>query len=232
MDRGAIISFEGGDGSGKGTQSRMLFEYMQDQRIPVRFESFPRYHTPTGKKVAAYLNGELGDTVDARVASELFSNDRLAAKEEMLDWVEQGGSWVLDRYVDSNKGHQGGKLTTHTERANFFDESDYLEFTVNGLPVPDKTVLLTVPPALAQAYVDQKMARHYTDKKRDIHEADPHHLQNANDSFHLFATLNPERVIELNPVAANGLEMLPREVIHGKIVTALRPLLDQLVGRA
>ena len=228
---GAVISFEGGDGSGKGTQSKLLFEYFQELNIPVKFESFPRYHTPTGQKVASYLNGDLGLNVDARDAGLLYSNDRLAFKEEMTDWLEQGGSWILDRYVDSNKGHQGGKLASVAERLAFFRESDHIEFEVNGMPKPDKTILFALPPALAQTYVDQKMARKYTDKKRDIHEADPLHLQNANESFALFAQHNPERVISIDPVESNGLTMRSRELIHADVVQALSPLIDSLVSR-
>lgn len=222
---GAIISFEGGDGSGKGTQSRLLYEYFQANEIPVKFESFPRYHTETGQKVAAYLNGELGLEVDAHEAGLLYSNDRLAAKDEMLDWLDQGGSWILDRYVDSNKGHQGGKLSTEIERLAFFEESDHIEFSVNGMPVPDKTILFALPPELAQTYVDQKMARKYTDKKRDIHEADPDHLRRANESFELFAQTYPERVVPINPVDETGMAMRSVEAIHADVVNAVRPLL-------
>ena len=224
---GIIVSFEGGDGSGKGTQSKLLFNYLQENDVPVKFESFPRYETPTGKKVAAYLNGDLGLDVDARTASTLYSDDRLAFREEMLDWFHKGGSWVLDRYVDSNKGHQGGKLLTREERIAYFNESDAIEFGANRMPVPDKTILFTVPPELAQSYIDQKMARKYTDKKRDIHEADPLHLLNANESFSLFAELNPDRVTHINPVEENGLVMRPMELIHADVVAAVRPLLEK-----
>lgn len=222
---GVFVDFEGGDGSGKGTQSKLLVNYFEAQGIPTKFLSFPRYETPTGQKVADYLNGNPADAVDARVAGKLYSDDRLAAKEEMLKWLASGGSIVTDRYVYSNHGHQGGKLPTREERIAYFKDSEELEFRTNGLPVPDAVMLLSLPPYLAQQYVDQKMARKYTDKKRDRHEADPHHLQNANEAFALFAELNPELVHPVLPYNEQKLEMHTRESIHYEIVTALRPLL-------
>jgi dTMP kinase len=227
---GAIISFEGGDGSGKGTQSRLLYEYLLEKDVPTRFESFPRYESPTGKKVAAYLNGDLGDIVDPRIASELYSEDRLAFKDEITDWLDEGGSWVFDRYVDSNKGHQGGKIASTKDRITYFEESDRIEFEENGMPKPDKTVLFRLPPSLAQVYVDQKMARRYTDKKRDLHEADPNHLKNANESFALFADVNPDRVLSIDPVDASELAMRPVEDIHKDVIRALSPLLQTKLG--
>lgn len=223
---GLVFSFEGGDGSGKGTQSKLFYDWLVSEGVPVKFDSFPRYHTPTGQKVAAYLNGELGDKVDARTASKLFSDDRLAAKDEIYEWLDEGGVWDFDRYVDSNKGHQGGKLETRTQRIELFNEIDALEFGQNGLPVPDMTFLFKLPPEIAQRYVDQKMARAYTDKKRDIHEADPLHLQNANESFQLFAELNPGRVRPIDVMHSNGVEMRQREHIHADVIAAARPLLE------
>jgi dTMP kinase len=227
---GAIISFEGGDGSGKGTQSRLLFDYLIDNGVPTKFESFPRYDSPTGKKIAAYLNGELGSNVDPRVASELYSDDRLAYKDEIYDWFSEGGSWVFDRYADSNKGHQGGKIPTEEGRLRYFEESDRIEFIENGMPVPDKTVLFKLPPELAQSYIDQKMARRYTDSKRDIHEADPTHLLNANAAFDLFAKTYPERVISVDPLDIAKRAMRPVEVIQVDIRHRLEPLLRDTLG--
>ncbi len=225
---GAVISFEGADGSGKGTQSRLLVDYLNEQGIPAKLESFPRYHTPTGKKVAAYLNGDLGTDVDSHTGSLLYSDDRLAFREEMIDWLQQGGVWVLDRYVDSNKGHQGGKFATKEERLAFFKDSDTVEFIQNDMPIPDATILFTLPVELAQAHVDKKATRAYTDKKRDLHEADPNHLKNANEAFTLFAETYPERVHHLPTVEGGGLSMRSLEAIQGDVIATVEPFIRHL----
>ncbi len=47
---GALITFEGGDGSGKGTQTELLYQWLLSQGLPVRKGGFPMYKTPTVKK--------------------------------------------------------------------------------------------------------------------------------------------------------------------------------------
>ena len=223
--KGALISFEGGDGSGKGTQSKLFKGWLDTLGVPNHFDSFPRYHTPTGEKVARYLNGN-PDKLDARQASSLYSDDRLAARDELTGMLNDGRVVILDRYVDSNKGHQGGKLGTFEERAEFFEEVDELEFGQNNLPVPDKTILFPMPAELAQSYVDQKMARRYTSSKRDFHEADPEHLRHANESYMQLAKSQPNRFIIIDPIKPSGEEMRPKEEIQLDVRAALRPLLE------
>lgn len=226
--RGALITFEGGDGSGKGTQTALLYEYLLELGFPVRKSGYPMYHTPTGMKVADYLNGRMGNDVPADIAGKLYSDDRLANKGPIEDWVKAGGIKLLDRYVESNSGHQGGKLPTKEARIEYILKNAELEYGANGLMKPDLTLLFTLDPELAQAYVAKKMAssRTYTDKTHDIHEADPKHLQNANESFLLLTELYPERVRHIDITAENGQEMRTREDISQEIIRVVRPLLE------
>ena len=228
IETGALISFEGGDGSGKGTQSKLLFEYLESLDIPVRLGGFPMYDTPTGRKVADYLNGKLGLNVGPDEAGLLYQQDRLANIDPIINWLAQGGVQIEDRYVESNSGHQGGKLPTREERIEYILKNAQTEYGDNALPEPDLTLLFTLAPELAQAYVAKKMAgsRTYTDKSHDIHEADPEHLRNANESFMLLTELYPDRVRHINTTAESGLEMLSRDDIHQEVIKAVRPLLQ------
>lgn len=229
---GVLISFEGGDGSGKGTQSKLYAEYLQSQGVPVFLSGFPRYDTPTGALVGAMLRGEFGSSLDPRLGGALFSFDRLAAKDELLDHLNRGFVIILDRYVDSNKGHQGGKFKTDAERLAYFDEIDVFEIDTLGLPRPTKTILFPMPATLAQEHVDKKMARSYTDKKRDIHEADPEHLRNANEAYLLLASHEPERFVVIDPVVSNQKRMRPIDDIHTEVKHALNRVVEAVTGKA
>lgn len=244
VERGALISFEGGDGSGKGTQSRLLRDWFEAMGIPNHFDSFPRYDTPTGKKVARYLNGN-PDNLGPEEAGLLYAEDRLAARPELLMHRSQGDATSLDRYYDSNKGHQGGRIAAEFRKLDFASEAereiatieaqlayfkgvDDLEVGVNDLPVPDLTILFHLEPKLAQAYVAMKRGRTYTDEVMDDHEADPFHLQDANDAYRLLAESQPERFLIINPATADNERMRSREEIHHDVVLAVRPLLLDL----
>jgi dTMP kinase len=224
-NRGVVVNFEGGDGSGKGTQSRMTYENLINLGVRAKLDGFPRYQTPTGKKIAAYLNYEMGPNVDPRIAGQLYTDDREAFKPEMMEWLNKGGSWILDRYSDSNM-HQAGKIPDREGRIKYIQENHDNEYVKLGMPIPDMTILLTLPPEIAQTYIDQKMARSYTALKRDMHEDDPNHLRNANEAFLLFAELNPDRVRIIDNFDSNGERRSP-EAVNRDVMAAIRPLLER-----
>ncbi|MGV9001861.1 MAG: dTMP kinase [Candidatus Saccharimonadaceae bacterium] len=225
---GLFVSFEGGDGAGKGTQSRLLETYLREQGAEVKLEGFPRYTGPVGWLIGNYLNGVYGEGLHSDIASAPYTLDRLSAKDEILEYtLAENGVYLADRFSDSNKGHQGGKLKTNEERTRFFKAQDDFEHVALGIPKPDKTILLPVPAKLAQTYVDLKNARSYTSKGRDMHEADPNHLQNAYEAYLLLAEQNPERIIVIDPVDKSGEAMRPIDEIHKDIIKALRPILEE-----
>jgi dTMP kinase len=56
-----LIAIEGIDGSGKGTQSRILVERIRQTGRKVELISFPRYEeTFFGRLIGSFLNGEFG----------------------------------------------------------------------------------------------------------------------------------------------------------------------------
>lgn len=194
--QGKFFAIEGGDGSGKGTQTAVLTEALRAERCDVFALSFPRYGTRSARIVEQYLRGEFGEAGDvpAALASAAFALDRVAAKPELEAWLtaHPRGVAIADRYVLSNIAHQGTKITDHDERVQFYREMLELEFNDLRLPRPDKNIILLVPADVGQQNVDKKAARSYTTEKRDIHERDADHLALANRNYREIAELFPE----------------------------------------
>ncbi len=204
---GKFIAIEGGDGSGKGTHTKLLVAYLKEQGYDVFETDFPRYGNDSAYYVERYLNGDYGGTneVSAELGSLPYALDRFAAKEYITSHMKKANSVVIsNRYVASNLAHQGAKIADRTERRAFYDRTMLTEYEILGIPKPDLNIVLIMPTSHMQANVDKKSARSYTTNKRDIHEADQDHLEKAKANYEELCTLFEESFVPLSCVDESG----------------------------
>lgn len=57
---GKVIVIEGSDGSGKATQTKLLYEALTAQGKQVKMVSYPCYESDSSALVKSYLEGEFG----------------------------------------------------------------------------------------------------------------------------------------------------------------------------
>ncbi|MEA3249315.1 MAG: thymidylate kinase [Patescibacteria group bacterium] len=186
--KGKLIVIDGTDGSGKATQTDMLIKRMRAAHLTVETVSFPRYDEPSSTLVRKYLAGEFGTAseVDPKIASTFYAVDRWAASEQIRGWLNDGANVVMDRFVASNMGHQGGKFPNQGERLAFFRWLFDLEHGEFGIPKPDLNVILHVPTERSDRLMDDR------GRDRDIHESDPEHLRAAEQVYLEIAELFPD----------------------------------------
>ena len=109
---GMLVVLEGIDGSGKGTQARLLVDALARRGFTARLFSFPCYdETFFGREVGRYLNGAFGDlhSVPPEFAALLYAGDRLEKRDELLVALRDADVVVCDRYVPSNFAHQAAR---------------------------------------------------------------------------------------------------------------------------
>lgn len=191
--RGRFIAIEGGDGSGKRTQSDLLQAYA-DKTISMNVMkvSFPRYGEDSAYYVEQYLNGAYGNDASADLTALPYAIDRFAASGDIAKHLAKpNGLVIADRYVASNLAHQGAKIANDAERHTFYERMMKTEYGVLGIPRPDHNIVLLVPTTIAQQNVDKKDKRGYTDRKRDILEADASHLEKAKANYIELCQLYP-----------------------------------------
>jgi len=182
----SLIVIEGTDCSGKETQSNLLLERLkkEDEKIEKLF--FPNYDSPTGKIVGGpYLgkqhicDGYFPDgaaSVDPKVASLYFAADRRYNSNKIKEFLANNINVVIDRYVESNMGHQGGKLKSQEERLAMYKWLETLEYGLLELPRPDLVIFLYMP---YQYAVELKKNR----LELDQHETSEEHLRNAENTY-------------------------------------------------
>ena len=186
MKRGKLIVIDGTDGSGKGTQTRLLIERLKSEGYSVELADFPQYGKRSATMVEDYLNGKFGSAkkVGPYRASIFYAADRFEASFQMREWLKEGKIIISNRYVSSSMGHQAGKIKDKKRRKRFMKWLLQLEYDIFQIPKPDKTILLYMPVEVGQKLVDKKGQRKYLgDKKRDIHEEDLNHLKDAAKSY-------------------------------------------------
>lgn len=186
--KGILIVIEGTDGSGKGTQAKLLVQHLRDTGIPSILVSYPKYDTPTGQLIGNFLAGDFGsaDKHHPKMVSALFALDRAANKAEIDKALAEGYVVVCDRYVESNIVYQCSELPS-AERKNFREWLEDLEYKGVGLTRPDCTFFLDVPPEVSRRLVLEKEGRLYTDKKEDLYESRHDYLKEVYVVFQTIA---------------------------------------------
>ena len=187
MNRGKIIVIEGTDGSGKETQSKRLYEYLNNKGLKVKSFSFPIYNSPTGRIVGGPYLGkkEINDSyfeetsalVDPLVSSLYYAADRrYNFLKDIEDELYKNDVIILDRYTTSNMGHQAGKAKNKKDRDKILKFIEILEFELCELPRPDKVIFLHMPYEAAKELRKDRT-------NGDGNENNPEHLKNAEKNY-------------------------------------------------
>ncbi|MDO8624460.1 MAG: hypothetical protein Q7R47_00100, partial [Candidatus Diapherotrites archaeon] len=186
--KGKLIVFEGTDGSGKATQSKLFLERLQRKGIVSDHIGFPRYTERFGKLVGEYLAGGLGpkEELSAEFVALLYALDRYDFKRELERRLDLGLVVVCDRFSASNFAHQGAKFESKRDQDAFVKWAKVLE---SRLPSPFKTVFLDLPPQAARQLLENAdRAKDYRKgKSKDVHEADEAYLLRAHEIYRRLA---------------------------------------------
>lgn len=226
--RGKIIVVEGTDCSGKETQTSLLVQRLRKEGRQIERLSFPSYDTPTGKIVGGPYLGKkyIGEgffpegatSVDPKVASLYYAADRRYNRGLILDYLENGIDVIIDRYVESNMGHQGGKVFDKEERLKLYEDLEKLEYGFLELPRPDLTIFLYVP------YKKVAMLRAGRSEEADQHEANPLHIRNAEHAYLELAELHHYKKIDCVDQKGNLKEIF---AIQEEVYTLVKKELDK-----
>jgi len=140
MASGRFITFEGGEGSGKSTQTRKLAEWLTERGVAVTMTHEPGA-TDFGLRVRSILLDSADGSLTPRAEALLFAADRAHHVDTVIrPALDRGEVVITDRYVDSSLAYQGAGRALSLE-----DIRRLSRWATNGLR-PDLTVLLDVDP--------------------------------------------------------------------------------------
>ncbi len=186
--KGRLIVLEGGDGSGKATQSELLEKRLKKEGYSTSFFSFPRYYdSHAGKLIGELLSGKHGDfmSMSPYVSSLPYVLDRASAARDIQAKLDKGHIVICDRYSPSNIAHQTSKLPEE-DREPFINFIENLEYNELAIPKPTLVIYLLVPVDVAYGLIMQKDERGYLasdGSKRDHAERNKEHQKHTRDVY-------------------------------------------------
>jgi dTMP kinase len=179
--RGLFITFEGGDGSGKSTQSALLSGWLQASGRTVVVSREPG-GTELGVELREIILHRRG-YIAPRAEALLYAADRAHnIATRVRPALERGDIVIQDRYLDSSVAYQGaGRVLDATEvrELSLWAAEDLL---------PDLTILLDLDEAAARDRLDKARTRYdrLEDEKADFHAR-------VRDAFLELAKAEPDR---------------------------------------
>jgi dTMP kinase len=137
--QGIFIAFEGGEGTGKSTQSKLLAQWLEQEGESVVLTREPG-GTDLGKDLRKILLGHETGAISPRAEALLYAADRAHHVYSVIrPALERGDVVITDRYFDSSAAYQGaGRILNPAEVARisrWATESLY----------PTLTILIDVP---------------------------------------------------------------------------------------
>ena len=135
-----FITFEGIDGSGKSTISKLVYKKLKSDGYDV-IHTFEPTNSEIGIQVQKYIKEE----ADPFVTSFTFIADRILHGKQITKWLEKGKVVICDRYAESTYAYQGAQLTGIIEKPISWLQ----DISKNKIPIPDRTFLFIIDPEIS-----------------------------------------------------------------------------------
>lgn len=208
MTRGLFIALEGGEGTGKSTQSQLLAEALERRGLTVEVTREPG-GTPGAEAIRALLLHPPGEGWGAEAEALLFAAARADHVARRIRPALEAGRWIVcDRFVDSSRAYQGG--------AGGLGEQAIValhQIGSHGLR-PDLTLLIEVDEQTAL----QRIAARDGGGADAIGGRDSEYHRNVAQAFRRIAEADPQGFALID---GNG---EPAQV-HQRILRAIEPLI-------
>ena len=136
MKKGLFITFEGNDGSGKTTISKLVYEKMEALGYPVIYT-----REPGGIEIAEQIRSIILDpkntNMDSKTEALLYAASRRQHLiEKVIPALEKGYIVLCDRFVDSSLAYQG-----YARKLGISEIYELNQFAIDG-HMPDATIFL------------------------------------------------------------------------------------------
>lgn len=132
-----FVTFEGIDGSGKSTISKLVYEKLKNQGYKVVLTYEPT-DTWIGKRVQKCIE----TNSDPFITAFTFIADRIEHGKQIQKWLDGSKIVLCDRYAESTYAYQGAQLQDTMK-----NPIKWLKELSDGrVPTPDRTFVFVIDP--------------------------------------------------------------------------------------
>jgi dTMP kinase len=198
--KGAFISFEGIEGTGKSTQTRLLAEFLTAEGMAVIRTAEPG-GTPISLKIRELLLSLDSIGMDPMTELLLYNAARVQHLNEIIiPALDRGETVITDRFSDSTLAYQGYGRGIDRQKI------DSLDRVSTGRMRPDLTLLLDIE-------VETGLRRNREINKRDRLELeDVAFHEKVRKGFLEMAAAEPERIRIID--CSDGIDEVHKRVIE------------------
>jgi dTMP kinase len=191
--RGKFISFEGGEGSGKSTQIKLLAQRLDAAKLRAIVTREPG-GSPGGEIIRHLVLSGMGKLLGPEAETLLFAAARDDHVRTVIEPALTQGTWVLcDRFSDSTRAYQGRLGNVPSGLLNAMQR-----VTIGDLK-PDLTIILDVPVEIGL----KRAAARRGDGAPDRFEAeDVKFHQDLRDAYRQIAAEDPARCVLIDASAS------------------------------
>lgn len=182
-----FITFEGGEGSGKSTQARLLAERLKHAGIETVLTREPG-GSPFAEQVREFILGGKPAPHPPLAEALLFYAARADHLAHTIRPALAAGKWVIaDRFSDSTRVYQGAAGGVGAA------DIDAIDRVVVGTTVPDLTVILDLDPAVGLQRAAERRPEGARTDPFEARDLDFHVRLRA--GFHAIASAEPHRCV-------------------------------------
>jgi len=132
-----FITFEGIDGSGKSTISKLVYERLKSNgyKIVLTYE-------PTDTWIGKHVQKCIETNSDPFITAFTFIADRIEHGKQIQEWLDEGKIVLCDRYAESTYAYQGAQLQDIMKNPTRWLK----ELSEGRIPIPDRTFVFMINP--------------------------------------------------------------------------------------
>ena len=142
-----FVTFEGIDGSGKSTISKLVFKKLKSQGYEVVMT-----YEPTNSWIGKIVQKCIETNTDPYITAFTFIADRIEHCKKIKKWLENGKIVICDRYAESTYAYQGAQMQDLIDNPIKWLK----ELSNDRIIIPDRTYIFVIRPKESIARIQNR----------------------------------------------------------------------------